>query len=86
MKMMTVERIEPFSDTEQKIVDLMMDGEPRNMKQLKLAWDEFAEDSALSFHLSNIRRKLPQHGLLLGMISGPAGPIYRIGRLITSRG
>lgn len=83
--MKTREKIEPFTQTEEKIVNAMMDGEPRNRKQIKMLWDEFAEDSALEFHLSNIRYKLPQRGLLLGTLEGPSGPIYRIGRLISSR-
>lgn len=82
---MKAKEIEQFSEIEQKIVDLLLTGEPFNRKQLKLAWDEWAEDSALDFHLSNIRRKLPQHGLLLGTIFNVAGPIYRIGRIISSR-
>lgn len=82
--MRTKEKIEQFSEIEQKIVDLLLTGEPFNRKQLKLAWDEWAEDKALDFHLTNIRRKLPQRGLLLGTIYDQSGPIYRIGRLITS--
>lgn len=48
-----------FTPTQQKIVDLLSDGERHAYGEVKKClWDELSEDITIHIHVSNIRKKL----------------------------
>jgi DNA-binding CsgD family transcriptional regulator len=50
----------PFTRTEQKILERLSDGMPHRAEDLFCClWDEIGSVSAVRFHVSNIRKRLP---------------------------
>lgn len=49
-----------FTPTERRLNELLMDGQLHPVKELHaLLWDEQSSEQTVQFHVSNLRKKLP---------------------------
>jgi len=52
-----------FTDTESRLWEILKDGEPHTLDELKKAVDEYCSTNNLRTHLSNMRKRLEPIGL-----------------------
>jgi predicted Zn-ribbon and HTH transcriptional regulator len=73
-----------FTPTERALMEVISDGKPHELEELRELIDELSEKQAVYFHMCNLRKKLERIGQSIVMVRKRKISYYQLIRILAT--